>query len=59
MIISFITGNKETYNGAYSLSGSTLNMKDDDDENIPYAVSELTSNSLKFSYSGNGQQIEY
>tara|TARA_B100001079_G_C16066752_1_gene363825 strand:- start:116 stop:253 length:138 start_codon:yes stop_codon:yes gene_type:complete len=34
-------------------------MKADDDENIPYAVSELTSNSLKFSYSGNGQQIEY
>ena len=53
----FITGNTETFDGTYTLIGSVLNVKEDDKENIPYNLVELTANSLKLNYSGNGANI--
>ena len=43
----FVTENTDTVEGTYTLSGSVLNVKEHDKENIPYNLVELTANSLK------------
>jgi len=56
-VFVFITENSDTVEGTYTLSGSILNITEDDKENIPYNLVELTANSLKLNYSGNGANI--